>query len=335
MRTFLRIVKSALILAQLPMLAGWVWLYLERRPAPGGEPGALLFEIEKGRSVGAIAQALRSEGIISKKTLFRLRYEFFYARRSIRAGEYQLPRSGSLRDILETLIKGRVYLHPVTIAEGLTTGETIEAFLAAGFGPREEFLDVSSATDDLAGLDPRATDLEGYLFPETYLLPKGTPPREICRKMTEQFRAVFAEPWRRRASEIGLTVRQTVTLASLIEKETSLPEERRLVSAVFHNRLRVGARLDCDPTIIYVLRVKGAYAGRLHARDLKIDSRYNTYLYPGLPPGPICSPGRESLEAALYPADSDYFYFVSKNDGSHHFSRTLREHALAVARYQK
>ena len=153
--------------------------------------------------------------------------------------------------------------------------------------------------------------------------------------MVDQFISVFDLEWRQRAKNLGFSIREIVILASLIEEETSHPEERTLVSATFHNRLRIGMKLDCDPTIIYALKQDNAYTGRLRYRDLKLDSPYNTYIYPGLPPGPICNPGRESLKAALYPADEDYLYFVSKNDGSHQFSRTFREHQNAVNIYQK
>jgi UPF0755 protein len=153
--------------------------------------------------------------------------------------------------------------------------------------------------------------------------------------MISQFRKVFSETWLQRADAIGMTVREIVILASLIEKETSLPEERSLISGVFHNRLRIGMKLDCDPTIIYILKEEGRYDGRLRTKDLRLDTPYNTYLYGGLPPGPIANPGRDSLEAALYPAEVDYLYFVSKNDGSHHFSQSFREHQNAVNKYQK
>ncbi|MEW5902005.1 MAG: endolytic transglycosylase MltG, partial [Acidobacteriota bacterium] len=153
--------------------------------------------------------------------------------------------------------------------------------------------------------------------------------------MVEEFRSVFGGSWLSRANSLRMTVRQIVTLASLVEEETSIPEEKSLVSAVFHNRLRLGMKLDCDPTIIYALKERGEYEGRLRKKDLSFPSAYNTYLNRGLPPGPICNPGRQALEAALYPAAEGYLYFVSKNDGSHHFSLTFGEHQAAVRRFQK
>jgi UPF0755 protein len=335
MRTSLRIAKSAFILAQFLMLAGWMWLYFESRPASTAGPEMVMFDVEKGKGVRAIAESLRSKNLIRKIGPFVLGYEFFYSPQSIKAGEYELPRGGPALGVLNILVKGKIYLHPVTVAEGLTAKEIGDAFAAAGFGRSEEFRKAFTQTDDIASWDAKAKNLEGYLFPETYHLPKGISSRDIFHEMTGQFKTVFGEPWRRRAAEMRLSVRDIVTLASLIEKESSLPDEKKLVSAVFHNRLRIGMKLDCDPTIVYALKLKGPFEGRLHSKDLKLNSPYNTYLYAGLPPGPICNPGRESLEAALYPAEADYIYFVSKNDGSHHFSKTLREHRLAVKKYQQ
>ena len=199
----------------------------------------------------------------------------------------------------------------------------------------EDFLLASSRTDLISSLDKEASNLEGYLFPETYYFPKRTPADKIVSTLISQFKSVLSSDWQKRAAELGMTIRQVIILASLIEKEASLPEEKKLVSAVFHNRLKIGMKLDCDPTIIYDLREKGIFKDRLHAKDLKFDTPYNTYLRRGLPPGPICNPGRGSLEAALYPAEESYLYFVSKNDGSHHFSRNFREHQNAVIKYQK
>jgi UPF0755 protein len=339
MPTILKIARAALLLAQFLILTGWAWLFFESREVPKAglrsESRTVIFEVEKHKGVRAIAEELKDKRLIRKKWPLILLYKFFYSPQSIKAGEYQLPSAGTSREILETLIRGKIFLHPVTVAEGLTAREVVDVFLAAGFGQKEEFIVAFSDPTEILLWDPKAQNLEGYLYPETYLLPKGISAREIFQKMTAQFKVVFGEPWRRQAVDMGLTIREIVTLASLIEKETSRPEEKKLVAAVFHNRLRLGMKLDCDPTIIYTLKQNGAFEGRLRTKDLKFDSSYNTYLYPGLPPGPISNPGRKSLEAALYPSGEDYLYFVSKNDGSHHFSRTFREHQLAVKKYQR
>jgi UPF0755 protein len=331
---FLRIIKTALGLAHILILSLAGWLIFESRGAQAAKAQPVLFDVEKGKGVRAIAEALKLKGIIRKQWPFVIQYEFFFFPQSLKAGEYEFRPSQSSQEILEDLIRGKIHLHAITIAEGLTARESADVFLPAGFGTAGEFIKAFREPEMILAWDAKARNLEGYLFPETYSLPKGLTAEEIFGKMVSQFKTVFDESWRRRAEELRMSVREVVTLASLIEKETSLPEEKKLVSAVFHNRLRQGMKLDCDPTIIYALKEKGSYDGRLHTKDLKLDNPYNTYLYPGLPPGPICNPGRESLQAALYPASDDYFYFVSKNDGSHIFSRTLREHQAAVRKYQ-
>jgi len=336
MRILRRAIKAALVAAQMLILSGGVWLFLESRaPRPAARPEPTVFEIGRGQSVRAVAAELRARGLVRKAKPFILLYQLFYAPRSLKAGEYEIPAAAAPREILEVFIAGKVRLHPFTVPEGLTGAEIAEVFAAAGFGTRDEYLAAFAATGFIALLDPRAADLEGYLFPETYHFAKGTSAEEAVERMTDQFKSVFRPSWRRRAAEIGLNVREVATLASLIEKETARPEEKPLVSAVFHNRLRLGMKLDCDPTIIYALKQLGPFEGRLKTKDLKLDSPYNTYLHAGLPPGPICNPGRGSLEAALYPADVDFLFFVSKNDGTHVFSRTMKEHAAAVLEYQR
>jgi len=331
---FLRIIKTALVLAHVFILSLAGWLIFESRQTQPVKAQPVLYEVEKGKGVRAIAEGLKQKGIIRKQWPFVLRYEFFFFPLSLKAGEYQFRTSQSSREILEDLIHGKTYLHAVTIAEGLTARESADVFLAAGFGTAAEFIKAFRDPEMILPWDAKARNLEGYLFPETYSLPKGIPAHEIFGKMVSQFKAVFDESWRRQAAELRMSVREVVTLASLIEKETSLPEEKKLVSAVFHNLMRRGMKLDCDPTIIYALKEQGAFDGRLHSKDLKLDNPYNTYRYSGLPPGPICNPGKESLRAALSPAADDYFYFVSRNDGSHIFSRTLKEHQAAVRKYQ-
>ena len=186
----------------------------------------------------------------------------------------------------------------------------------------------------ISAIDPAARDLEGYLFPETYPLPRHTDAPTLVRQMVARFDHVLTPELRATLHAQGLSVRQAVTLASIVEKETARAEERPVVAAVYENRLRIGMALQCDPTVIYALQRAGRYDGNLHRDDLSFDSPYNTYRYPGLPPGPIASPGRGSIEAALHPADVDYLYFVSRNDGSHEFARNLDDHNRNVQKYQ-
>jgi UPF0755 protein len=324
MRPIRTLFKTAAVIGLAGILGGGAWLVWESRaPAPGGF-GIVLFEVEKGQNVRTVAEALKARGLLRKSTPFILLYKFFYRPRSIRAGEYAL-RPG---------LQGKVHLYPVTVAEGLTGTETFEVFISASFGNKESFAAAFAGTAEIALLDPKAADLEGYLFPETYHFPKGAAAAEILNRMVSQFKEILGPDERRRAAELGMSPRDVVILASLIEKETSRLEEKPLVSAVFHNRLRLGMKLDCDPTIIYALKRAGPFEGPLRTKDLKFDSPYNTYLYRGLPPGPICNPGRGSIKAALFPASADFLYFVADRTGGHVFSRTIREHLAAVRNYR-
>jgi UPF0755 protein len=335
MPILIRILKYVLLSAVLAILflAGWFTFEFNALTAPRETLHRL--QVEEGRSVTGIAQILAEQKLIRRRWPFVWGYRLFYSGQSLKAGEYLLESPLSPKQILQTLIKGQILLYPITIPEGLTRRE-IALHLQQNYGTDPDaFLSASLDPVPVREWDETAVDLEGYLFPETYHVPKDTTAEQMVLAMLNQFRLTFTEDWKQRAEELGLSVRDTVILASLIEKETSRPEERELVSAVFHNRLRINMKLDCDPTIVYALKTTDSYTGRLRYKDLKLDSPYNTYLYPGLPPGPIANPGRAALEAALYPEDVEYLYFVSRNDGSHQFSRTYREHVNAVNKYQR
>jgi UPF0755 protein len=331
----LKIVRIALILAALILLVFISWFAFHFHHPNKGRTEEIIFEVKKGDTASGIAHHLKEKGLIRQEAIFVLGYKLFYSPHSLKAGEYAVRPPQSTKEILELIIEGRVVLHPITIPEGLTRREIALHLQSAASVSDEAFLTATDQVELIDDIDAKAIDLEGYLFPETYHFSKDFGVTDIVSAMVFQFRAVFDKEWQDRAEEIGMTVREVVILASLIEKETSLPKERELVSSVFHNRLAKGMKLDCDPTIIYALKQERRFEDRLRTKDLRYDTPYNTYLYPGLPPGPIANPGKESLRAALYPADTDYFYFVSRNDGSHHFSRTFREHQNAVIKYQK
>jgi UPF0755 protein len=207
-------------------------------------------------------------------------------------------------------------------------------FAASGLGTAQGFASAARDASLVRGFDPRASDLEGYLFPDTYRVPRRTTAHDLVAKMVARFEQVAGPEWRDRAKASGLTVRQAATLASLVEKETALPDERPLVAAVYRNRLKKGMALQCDPTVIYAVQRAGRYTGNLSRADLAFDSPYNTYRRVGLPPGPIAAPGKASLEAAAAPADVAFLYFVSRNDGSHAFAETLAEHNRNVREFQ-
>lgn len=297
-----------------------------------GQPEKLV-HIRKGLSISETARLLEQQGVVRWAPL--LAWYLRLTSQPVQAGEYRFAQPLSIAETALMLQSGRVHLHRITVPEGLMMSEIINLFVRAGFGTRQRFEAAVRETRLLASLDPEAETLEGYLFPETYSLARDSREEEIVSAMVRNFLQIWTPQKQLRAETLGMTAREVVTLASLIEKETALASERPLVSAVFHNRLRQNIKLACDPTVIYaVLQVK-EYDGIIHQSDLMLDSPYNTYLYPGLPPGPIANPGVRAIEAALHPADVDYLYFVSRNDGSHHFSNSYREHSRMVMRYQR
>ncbi len=336
MPRWIRLLLFLGLIGVLLVSAGLIWVYHEFNSLPRRLPDRTArFEVHEGQTVKQISEALVDQELIERTWPFLLGYRLFHSGTSLKAGEYELETPLSPKQLLHILSQGKILLHPITIPEGLTRRE-IARHLEENYGLSTDALLTQFGEASLIhSMDDQARDLEGYLFPETYHFPKNISPQQMVEAMVEQFRQVFDQTWQSRATELGLSIREVVILASLVEKETSHAEERELVSAVFHNRLRIGMKLDCDPTIVYVLKNADEYSGRLRSKDLKLDNPYNTYLYPGLPPGPIANPGRAALQAALYPADVDYLYFVSRNDGTHHFSRTYREHLNAVNRYQR
>jgi UPF0755 protein len=331
---FLRTVKTVLLAALLLLAAFTGWLVRELRTAGEVPERSVFFEVHRGRGVRAVAGELAKSGIIRSGLAVTLAYDLFYPGQRLKAGEYEFTLPAPAKDVLFKIFRGRIYLRPVTVPEGLTGREIADLLGSEAQVAPDSFLAAFRDPAPVADLDRRAQNLEGYLFPDTYLLPRKATAEEFVEVMVGEFRKVFDDAWRKRAAELGLSIRDVVTLASLIEKETGRAEERPLVAAVFHNRLRIGMKLDCDPTVIYGLKLENRYSGRLLSRDLRSPSPYNTYVHPGLPPGPICNPGQLSLEAALYPAQESYLYFVARGDGSHTFSRTFGEHQRAVQRFQ-
>jgi UPF0755 protein len=272
--------------------------------------------------------------VIRDLTTFRTALWMSHKGRVLKAGEYRFDRAMTPFEIIDKIARGDVFVITVTFPEGHTIAEMAKIVEAHGLGTAAAFVQAAKDVALIHDLDPAATDLEGYLFPETYALPRRTDAAKLVRMMVSRFDKVFTPELRQAAADRNLTARQAVTLASIVEKETAKAEERPLVAAVYTTRLRIGMPLQCDPTVIYGLVKAGRYDGNIHKDDLSFDSPYNTYRYPGLPPGPIASPGRASLEAAVHPADADYLYFVSRNDGSHAFARTLGEHNRNVQEFQ-
>jgi len=291
-------------------------------------------DIPQGAGSRAIGQRLVGGGVVRDALTFRVALWMSDDGRKLKAGEYRFDHPMTPLDVLGKIARGEVYTIAVTFPEGLTIPEMAKIFEAHGFGPRAAFVAAAADRSLVADVDPAAKDLEGYLFPDTYLLPRKTDASRLVKMMVERFRKALTPEIADGARARGMSVRQLVTLASIVEKETGKADERPIVAAVYANRLRIGMPLQCDPTVIYALTRAGTYDGNIRREDLAVDSPYNTYRVAGLPPGPIASPGKPSLAAAAHPADADYLYFVSRNDGSHEFSRTLEEHNRNVQKYQ-
>jgi UPF0755 protein len=331
-----RLLAWSFVTILLAFLGFGSWLYFGLGyPYKGYDGPEQFVEIPQGAGTDSIATRLAGAGIIRDTLSFRFELARTGTARKLQAGEYRFDRPMSVREVVEKIARGDVHLRPITFREGLTIRQMAELFESKGFGAASEFVAAASDAGPIRGTDPEARDLEGYLFPDTYAVPRRTTPGQLVARMLAAFEQVLTPELRARAAARGLSVRQLVTLASIVEKETGHPDERPLVSAVCWNRLKIGMRLQVDPTVIYALERAGRYDGNITRDDLQIDSPYNTYRYAGLPPGPIAAPGRASLEAAANPANVPYLYFVSRNDGSHAFAATLDEHNRNVDEFQR
>jgi UPF0755 protein len=325
----------AVALAVLGLTAMFAWRSLST-PFQGYSGEALELVIEPGRSSREILRQLELEGVLQESFWARLYLSRYLSDPPLKAGEYSFSGALTTPEVLEKLARGEVMTHDVTIIEGLDLEEIAAHLAAEEFGDRDEFLRLLRQADLIRDLDPEAPNLEGYLFPDTYSFARGTSEERVVETMVETFR----QHWRETilpllAGQDEIRPRDLVTLASIVEKETSVDEERATVAGVYTNRLQRGIALYADPTVIYALKLAGTWDGNLRRPDLQFDSPYNTYRYAGLPPGPICSPGLASLRAAAQPAETPYLYFVSRNDGTHVFARTLSEHNRNVERWQR
>jgi len=287
--------------------------------------------IPKGTSFLQTVDILDESGLIKYKYLF---YPLVISRNAqchIKAGEYELATSMTPMEIIDKLVKGDIISYQVTIPEDFTVREIAVRLASFKLVDEETFMSLSTDAQFLASLGIEGASAEGYLYPDTYLFDKSMTAKDIMKIMVHQFRKVFTLKMQKRAEELGLTVPQIITLASLIGKESGYKDEKPLVSAVFHNRMKKGMKLQCDPTAVYDLK---NFTGTIKRNHLMRKSPYNTYRIDGLPPGPIANPAIDSLQAALYPAPVNYLYFVSNNDGFHQFSSNLSSHHNAVLKYQ-
>ena len=327
------LVLGLVVAAAAAIGASRIWQRMHE-PYRGFAAAEQFVEIPAGAGAAAIGRRLQEAGIVRDAATFRATVWWTGRGQELQAGEYRFDRPMAAVDVVERLARGDVYARPITFPEGLTIAEMAALYESRGFGQAADFISAARESARVRDLDPAARDLEGYLFPDTYALPRSTPAGTLVARMVERFREVYTEPLQRAAREQGLTTRQVVTLASLVEKETGREDERAVVAAVYRNRLKIGMPLQADPTVVFALRAAGRYDGNIRRADLGVDSPYNTYRYPGLPPGPIAAPGEASLKATLEPASVRYLYFVSRNDGSHVFATTLIEHNRNVRRFQ-
>jgi UPF0755 protein len=300
------------------------------RPYAGWQGEFIDVELAAGLDAGSVLERLCDAGVIRNPGLPRLWLLWSGGSKELQAGEYRFSEPASPMAVLRRLHAGDVLLHAVTIPEGLVLDDVARRFEDAGIGSSEELLALFRDPAPVADFDPEAADLEGYLFPETYRFSRHTQPAEVVAAMIARFRDVAGLEYAAAAEAIGMTLREAVTLASLIEKETSLPEERTKISRVFHNRLQRGMRLQCDPTVLYALRREGLQVAKLTYDHLELDSPWNTYVVTGLPPGPISNAGAGSLAAAVKPAEGSELYFVAAPGGGHRFSKDLASHVKAV-----
>jgi UPF0755 protein len=299
--------------------ATWIFLGIERPYR--GYTGEQFVDIPTGLSTRAIGARLVAAGIVRDSLTFRAALWKSGRNTRLKAGEYRFAEPISPLAAIDRLNRGDVYVVRVTFPEGLNIFEMAKVFESKGFGTAESFVEAGRR-------------LEGFLLPDTYALSRHIDAPKLVHQMNQAFEHALTPEIRAAAAARNLSMQQLATLASIVEKETGNPSERPIVASVYENRLRIGMPLQCDPTVIYALELAGRYDGNIRRDDLSLDSPYNTYRYPGLPPGPIASPGLASLDAVVHPAESEYLYFVSKNDGSHVFSKTLAEHNQNVQRYQ-
>lgn len=300
------------------------------RPAEKGG-GYQVIAVQEGMSLKEAADRLEDKGIITDKTLFMLWARLMGYSRSIKAGEYRLSSGMAPIRIMDILTRGVIITHPVTIPEGFSIKQIAEVLAKKNLVNEEKFLSLARDPETLKKYGIPGSSLEGFLYPDTYQFGKGLSADTIIGTMIRRFREMIT-PYKDRIDESGMTMKEVITLASIVEKETGNTEERPIIASVFLNRIKKGMRLESDPTVIYGI---GEFSGNLKREDLSEPTPYNTYVIKGLPPGPIANPGLESIKAVLFPAETKYLYFVSKNDGSHFFSKTLKEHNRAVMRYQK
>jgi UPF0755 protein len=321
--------KRLLFFFLLCVAAGAGFVLFEANQPYQGFTDERFIDYTRGTSTESLAATLQSQGVVRQSWLF-LAARALSPGTKLQAGEYRFDHASSPFDVLHKIARGDIFYMEVTIPEGQNIFDVAANVAKLKIFSEEEFLKNARDPALIHDLDPQATSLEGYLWPDTYRVVRTTTPAQLCLAMTRKFRATW------KTIGAGTDVHQIVTLASLVEREARIPVDRPLVASVFTNRLKQGIKLDCDPTTVYAALLEGRYRGAIHRSDLDSENPYNTYQHAGLPPGPIANPGLNAIKAALAPADTKYLYFVAKSDGSggHNFSETLSQHNAAAAEYR-
>lgn len=314
----------------LCVIVGGLWLAWAMFVPVSPRPNTLVL-LQPGWSSRRIGRELKNAGVVRSATAFTLLH-YVGARRSLKAGEYKFDNAANAIEVRDRLVRGDVFAHTVVVPEGFNMFDIAQAVQDAGLGSADEFLKIAKSDISLVrDLDPQAQTLEGYLFPDTYQFSRTQTMHDIVSTMVKRFH--------QEAKAIGLNndVHRTVTMASIVEKETAAADERPTVASVYYNRLDKKMGLAADPTVVYASRLAGQYRGTIYQSDLQLDSPFNTYKFAGLPPGPIANPGKASLEAAMHPAQTNYLFFVAVGDGSgrHRFSKTFEEHEKNVVAYRR
>lgn len=317
----------------LAAAGGWFLWRAVRTPYKGYDEASKRFEVKRGENTATIIRHLQREGMLRDEWIPLFYMKLVRGRDSLKAGVYEFNKELAAVDVIDKLVRGDVVLKTVTIREGLDRFAVAKLFADAKLGTIDEWEKVTSDPDLIRDLAPEAESLEGYLFPDTYKFDPGTSAATIVKAMVANFRKHWGNEIALITTE--LNPHQTVTLASIVETEARLPQERPVVASVYINRVRKRMLLGADPTVIYAMKLAGTWNGNIRKGDLQMDSPYNTYRKPGLPPGPIANPGLASLRAAAAPATTPYLYFVARNDGSHVFATSNAEHNRNVEKYQR
>ena len=331
----MKALKVSLLCTVISCLCAGIWLIFDfhhyvNRPADANDLETT-FVIRAGDTFDELAIRLKTAGIITDRVRFKLYSRIKGYDKQLKTGEYRLSGTMTPIQILDTLVQGKSVLYRLTIPEGYTLNQIADEAERQNLGQKDDFLKLAKDPAVAKSFSFEAQTLEGYLFPDTYYFPKDVASETIIATMVTHFKSQFQAHWYQRAKELKLSVHQIVTLASIIEKETGASSERSIIASVFHNRLKKKMRLESDPTVIYGIP---DFDGNIKRHHLRQATPYNSYRIKGLPPGPIANPGSAAIEAALYPDQTDYLYFVAKKDGTHYFSKNIKEHNRAVRKYQ-